>query len=195
MSLTTAPKEMTMFIMPKLRYDPEDLSPNISKETFEFHFGKHTKSYIDNVNKLINLPTGQHFKNMTLEGIICESNGALYNNASQVWNHTFYWLGLNPLSRRVTLESRSTLDAAIKHNFGDTKHFKEQFKASATSLFGSGWTWLAKDNSGKLFFVNTTNGDGLLKSDSIPLVVCDVWEHAYYIDYRNDRGRYFDQFF
>lgn len=182
-----------MFTLPKLPYGPEDLSPNISKETYDYHFGKHTKGYIDNLNKLIDTPTGSHFKNMSLEAIICESNGSIFNNAAQAWNHAFYWLGLSPASKRTN--PSGSLAEAIKRDFADLTHLKEQFKANATSLFGSGWTWLAKDKANKLFIVNTSNADGLLKTDNIPIIACDVWEHAYYIDYRNERSRYFDRYF
>lgn len=182
-----------MFKLPTLSYQPDQLAPNISKETFEYHFGKHTKTYVDNLNKFLE-GEGAQFKGMSLENIVRESSGPIYNNAAQSWNHAFYWLGLAPQANRKK-EPTGALADAIKRDFGDLKKFKDDFKASALKVFGSGWTWVVKDKAGKLSFVNTSNADGPLKTDNIPVVVCDVWEHAYYIDTRNDRGSYFEKYF
>ena len=182
-----------MFKLPTLPYGQDELAPFISKETLEFHYGKHHKTYVDNLNKLIdNTP---HEKE-SLEAIVQESTGPLYNNAAQAWNHTFYWFGLTKAKGRQTAEPTGALkDQAVK-DFGSVQGFKDAYKEHAIKVFGSGWTWLVKDAaSGKLSFLNTTNADGPLKTSSvIPIHVCDVWEHAYYIDYRNVRASYFDQF-
>jgi Fe-Mn family superoxide dismutase len=182
-----------MFKLPTLPYQMDELKPNISKETLEFHYGKHHKAYVDNLNKLIvNTPHADQ----SLEMIVRESSGPIFNNAAQAWNHTFYWLGLTPPATRAKSEPAGELGAAIKKDFGSLQAMRDEFKASATKVFGSGWTWLIKDSkTGKLSFLNTSNADGPLKSDNVPVVVCDVWEHAYYVDYRNDRGRYFDCYF
>lgn len=183
-----------MFKLPSLPYQADQLAPNLSKETFDFHFGKHTKTYVDNLNKLLD-GDGAQFKGMSLENIVRESSGPVYNNAAQSWNHAFYWYGLTPQANRNKKEPAGALGDAIKRDFGSFAKFKEDFKASVTKVFGSGWTWVVKDKAGKLSFINTSNADGPLKSDNIPVVVCDVWEHAYYIDYRNDRGTYFEKYF
>lgn len=184
-----------MFKLPNLKYTAGQLAPNLSQETFDFHFGKHTKAYVDNLNKLLDGPNESHFKSMSLENIIRESNGPVYNNAAQAWNHAFYWLGLTSSAGRSKAEPSGPLMDAIKRDFGDFSKFKEEYKVQVTKVFGSGWTWLVKDQSGKLSFTSTGNADGPLKTDFVPVIVCDVWEHAYYIDYRNDRAKYFEQYF
>ena len=182
-----------MFKLPVLPYKNDELAPFISKETLEFHYGKHHKTYVDNLNKLIeNTP---HAK-ATLEVIVQEASGPLYNNAAQSWNHTFYWLGLTKSSSRPHAEPIGSLKEQIIKDFTSVQGFKDAYKDNIIKVFGSGWTWLVKDAaSNKLSFLNTTNADGPLKTSSvIPIHVCDVWEHAYYIDYRNVRATYFDQF-
>lgn len=161
------------------------LKPLFSNETIEFHFGKHHKAYVDNLNKLI---VGSDFEKSTLEEIVKKSAGPLFNNAAQAWNHTFFWLSLNPKKEK----SESQI---INKNFGSHEKFKEEFTAAATSFFGSGWIWLVQEiNSDKLKIISTANADCPIKLDYKPLMVCDVWEHAYYIDYRNARAKYVEIF-
>ena len=173
-----------MFKLPNLPYKQTDLAPWLTPETFEFHYGKHHKAYVDNMNKLID---GTPNAEKTLEQIVLESSGGLFNNAAQAWNHTFYWLGITPKAVPLT---DAGLTAAINKSFQNMENFKVKFLESATSVFGAGWTWLIQDKSGDLKLVNTSNAEVPFKDGSKPLLVCDVWEHAYYIDFRNDRKRY-----
>lgn len=171
--------------MPKFNF--ENITA-ISQETFKYHWGKHYKNYIDNLNKLTE-KTNSH----NLVEIINTSKGALYNNAAQVWNHTFYWLCLTPKSEE--LESDSTLSIKIKYQFGSLDNFKAIFINKASELFGSGWTWLALNKSnGQLEIANTMNAGVIDFKKYIPLLICDDWEHAYYIDYRNARNQYLEAF-
>lgn len=168
------------FQLPKLPYDQNALAPVISKETIEFHYGKHHKTYIDNLNKALE---DSPLKTASLEEIVRKSTGGMFNNSAQAWNHTFYWYALAPTPSTAS----AALDAAIKETFGSREKFLEQFVAQGVGNFGSGWTWLVKDKSGKLSIVNTSNAETPITKDLIPLLVADVWEHAYYIDYRNVR--------
>lgn len=173
-----------MFKLPNLPYAQNAIAPLLTPETFEFHYGKHHKAYIDNMNKLIE---GTPNASKTLEQIVLESSGGLFNNAAQSWNHTFYWLCL---ATKTTTLSDAGLLAAINKAFGSIDGFKTKFIDSAATNFGSGWTWLVQGTSGDLKIVNTGNAEVPFKDGSKPLMVCDVWEHAYYIDYRNDRKKY-----
>lgn len=170
--------------LPPLPYAMDALAPNISKETLEFHYGKHHQSYVTNLNKLIE---GTEFASASLENIIKKASGGLFNNAAQVWNHTFYW---NSLSPNGGGEPTGKLLDAIKAKWGSTAAFKEAFSKSAAGNFGSGWTWLVKKTDGSLDIVNTSNAATPLTTADVPLLTCDVWEHAYYIDYRNERPRF-----
>jgi Fe-Mn family superoxide dismutase len=174
--------------LPALPYEFDSLAPHISKETLEFHYGKHHKSYVTNLNALIK---GTEFESMTLEDIIKKSSGGVFNNAAQVWNHTFYWNSLKPNSGGVPI---GNLNEAIIEKWDSFDKFKEEFTKSCIANFGSGWTWLVKTDDGTLDILNTPNAATLLTGSAIPLLTCDVWEHAYYIDYRNLRPKYVEAF-
>jgi len=172
--------------LPELPFTKTALAPNISQETLEYHHGKHHNTYVTNLNKLI---AGTEFASMTLDEICAKATGPIFNNAAQHWNHSFYWQGLTP----VTGEPSGALAKAVNNDFQSVQGLKEKFTASALSNFGSGWTWLVKSGS-TLSIVNTSNAEMPQKSGRVPLLVCDVWEHAYYIDYRNNRGAYLEAF-
>jgi Fe-Mn family superoxide dismutase len=174
--------------LPELPYSKEALAPNISAETLEYHYGKHHKTYVDNLNKLI---PGTEFENLSLEEIIRKASGGIFNNAAQIWNHTFYW---NSLAPNGGGEPKGELAAAITKSFGSFAQFKEKFSAAATTLFGSGWAWLVKNPDGSISIETAGNAGNPLKDGKKPLLTCDVWEHAYYIDYRNARAKYVEAF-
>ena len=174
--------------LPELPYAKEALSPHISAETLEYHYGKHHKAYVDNLNKLI---PGTEFADLPLEDIIRRSSGGIFNNAAQTWNHTFYWNCLSPTGGG---EPAGELAEAINKSFGSFAQFKEKFTAAATTLFGSGWAWLVKNADGSLAIESAGNAGNPLKDGKKPLLTCDVWEHAYYIDYRNARAKYVEAF-
>lgn len=174
--------------LPALPYELDALEPYISRETLEFHYGKHHQTYVNNLNNLI---AGTEFENATLETIIKQAEGGLFNNAAQVWNHTFYWNGFSPNAGAVPEDELAT---AIDKQFGSFEAFKEAFSKSAATLFGAGWTWLVKEPSGQLAIVNTSNAGNPLTANQTPLLTCDVWEHAYYIDVRNARPKYIENF-
>ncbi|MGH8086518.1 MAG: superoxide dismutase [Fe] [Lysobacter sp.] len=174
--------------LPPLPYEKNALEPHISAETLEYHYGKHHKAYVDNLNKMIE---GTEFADMPLEDIIRKSQGGMFNNAAQVWNHTFYW---NCLSPNGGGEPTGKLLEAINKAFGDFAKFKEQFSETAVKTFGSGWGWLVQRADGALALVSTANANTPLTGDDTALLTCDVWEHAYYIDYRNARPKYVESF-
>jgi len=174
--------------LPELPYDKAALVPHISVETIEYHYGKHHKAYVDNINRLI---AGTALEKVSLEEIIQESSGGTFNNAAQVWNHTFYW---NCLSPNGGGEPTGELANAITRQFGSFNEFKEKFTNAAVTFFGSGWTWLVKNADGSLSIETTSNAGNPLKDGKKALLTCDVWEHAYYIDYRNARAKYIDAF-
>ncbi|MFL6593709.1 MAG: superoxide dismutase [Luteimonas sp.] len=174
--------------LPPLPFERTALEPHISGETIDYHYGKHHKTYVDNLNKMI---AGTEFESMPLEDIIRKSQGAMFNNAAQVWNHTFYWNCLKP---NAGGEPSGKLADAIGKAFGSFDKFKEQFSDLAVKTFGSGWAWLVQRGDGGLALVSTQNAVTPLTSDDIPLMTCDVWEHAYYIDYRNARPKYVEAF-
>lgn len=176
------------FELPALPFAKNSLAPFISEETIDYHYGKHHQAYVTNLNNLI---VGTSFANQSLEEIIRNSSGAIFNNAAQAWNHTFYWNCLHPKNSGKLSED---LAANINRTFGSLEKLKETFNKSAAGLFGSGWTWLVKDQSGALLIVNTNNAGNPLTSGQTPLLTCDVWEHAYYIDYRNARAKYLEAF-
>ena len=174
--------------LPALPYDRTALEPHISGETIDFHYGKHHQAYVTNLNKMIE---GTEFADMSLEDIIRKSQGGMFNNAAQVWNHTFYW---NCLSPNGGGEPTGKLADAINAAFGDFAKFKEQFSDTAVKTFGSGWGWLVQRADGSLALASTPNAATPLTGEDTPLLTCDVWEHAYYIDYRNARPKYLDAF-
>jgi Fe-Mn family superoxide dismutase len=174
--------------LPELPYALDALAPTISKETLEFHYGKHHQTYVTNLNNLIK---GTEFENATLEEIVKKSSGGIFNNAAQVWNHTFYWNGFSPKGGG---EPTGALADAIKKQWGDFAKFKEEFTKTAVGTFGSGWAWLVKKADGSLGLVSTSNAATPLTTADKPLLTCDVWEHAYYIDYRNARPKYVEAF-
>jgi Fe-Mn family superoxide dismutase len=176
------------FALPKLPYELDALSPNIEKQTLEFHYGKHHKKYVDKTNDLIK---GTKFENATLEDIIREADGGIFNNGAQVWNHTFYFYTFAPAGAE---EPSGGLADAIKSSFGSFGEFKDKYAAASTSLFGSGWTWLVKKDDGSLDIVQKSNAGNPLRDGLNPLLTCDVWEHAYYLDYQNRRPDYIKAF-
>jgi Fe-Mn family superoxide dismutase len=174
--------------LPPLPYPMDALAPHISKETLEFHYGKHHQAYVTNLNNLIK---GTEFENMGLEDIVKKSSGGIFNNAAQVWNHTFYWNSLAPKGGGTPA---GPLGDAINKKWGSYDAFTEAFTKSAVGNFGSGWTWLVKKTDGSVDIANTSNAGSPLTGADKPLLTCDVWEHAYYIDYRNRRPDYVGAF-
>jgi Fe-Mn family superoxide dismutase len=174
--------------LPPLPYAKNALEPHISAETLEYHYGKHHQAYVTNLNNLIG---GTEFENLPLEDIIRKSSGGIFNNAAQVWNHTFYWNSLKPNGGGTPT---GALADAINQAYGSFDKFKEEFTKCAIGTFGSGWAWLVKNADGKLAIVSTSNAGNPMTSDQTPLLTCDVWEHAYYIDYRNARPKYVEAF-
>ncbi len=177
-----------MFELPKLPYEMDALYPYISKETLEYHYGKHHQTYVTNLNNLI---AGTEFEWKTLEEIIKTSTGWVFNNSAQVWNHTFYWNSMSPNAWWIATGEIANL---IDRDFWDFETFKEKFSTSAATNFGSGWTWLVENTDWKLEIVNTSNAETVITTDKKPLLVIDVWEHAYYIDTRNARPKYIENF-
>jgi len=175
--------------LPELPYALDALEPHISKETLEYHYGKHHAAYVANLNKLIK---GTDFENMKLEDIIRKSSGGIFNNAAQVYNHTFYWFSLSPKGGG---KPPTALLQALEKRCGSFDAFKKQFTETAMGTFGSGWAWLVQMRDGSLDIVSTGNAQTpLTQGGPTPLLTCDVWEHAYYIDYRNRRADYLDAF-
>jgi len=174
--------------LPKLPYMLDALEPYISKRTLEYHYGKHHQAYVNNLNKLI---PGTEFENKSLEDIIRKATGGVFNNGAQVWNHTFYWHCMKP---RGGGGPTGALAEVIQKNFGSFGDFKEKFSSAAATLFGSGWTWLIKKDNGSLEIVQESNAGNPLKNGATPLLTCDVWEHAYYLDKQNARPEYIADF-
>jgi Fe-Mn family superoxide dismutase len=176
------------FTLPPLPYAMDALAPHISQETLEYHYGKHHQAYVTNLNKAIE---GTDLASLSLEDVIRKSSGGVFNNAAQVWNHTFYW---NSLSPKGGGEPSGALRQAIEAKWGSVDAFKAAFTQSAAGNFGSGWTWLVKKTDGTLDIVNTSNAGTVVNTADKALLTCDVWEHAYYIDYRNARPKYLENF-
>lgn len=176
------------FTLPELPYDRNALAPAISEETLDYHYGKHHQAYVNNLNKLIE---GTEHAEKSLEEIIKTTSGGIFNNAAQVWNHTFYWHSLSPNGGG---EPTGALLDAINKDFGSVAAFKDQFSKAATSHFASGWAWLAKNKEGRLEIFSTVNAATPITDGKLALLTCDVWEHAYYIDTRNDRAKYVANF-
>jgi len=174
--------------LPELPYAMDALAPHISKETLEYHYGKHHAAYVTNLNNLVK---GTEFESSSLEDIVKKSTGGVFNNAAQIWNHTFYWHCLSPNGGGAP---SGKLADAINAKFGSFDAFKEAFTKSAIGNFGSSWTWLVKKTDGSVDIVNTSNAATPLTTQDKPLLTCDLWEHAYYIDYRNARPKYIETF-
>ena len=172
--------------LPPLPYAMDALQPHISKETLEFHYGKHHQTYVTNLNNMIK---GTEFENASLEDIVKKSSAGVFNNAAQIWNHTFYW---NSMAPQAGGKPTGALAQAIDKKWGSFDAFKDAFNKSAAGNFGSGWTWLVKKADGSVDIVNTSNAGTPLTGSDKPLLTCDVWEHAYYIDYRNARPKYLE---
>jgi Fe-Mn family superoxide dismutase len=177
------------FVLPPLPYEKDALVPYISSETLEYHYGKHHQAYVTKLNELV---VGTEFADKPLEVVIKESkSGPIFNNAAQDWNHSFYWKCLSPNGGG---EPTGVVLEAINKSFGNFDNFKDQFSKSAIATFGSGWAWLVKNPKGELEIVTTSNAGTPLTTDNKALLTCDVWEHAYYIDYRNARPKYLEAF-
>ncbi len=177
------------FELPPLPYEKDALAPHISSETLEFHYGKHHKTYVDKLNGLV---PGTEFEGKTLEEIIKTSTGGIFNNAAQIWNHSFYW---NCLSPNGGGDASGAVAELIDATFGSFAAFKEEFTNSAINNFGSSWTWLIKKADGSIAITNTSNAATPLTEEGVtPLLTVDLWEHAYYIDYRNSRPNYMEAF-
>ncbi|MDA8382568.1 MAG: superoxide dismutase [Fe] [Betaproteobacteria bacterium] len=174
--------------LPELPYAMDALQPHISRETLEYHYGKHHQAYVNNLNNLVK---GTEYETQGLEDIIKKSSGGIFNNAAQVWNHTFYWNCLAPNGGGAPTGS---VARAIEAKFGSFEEFKKQFTQTAVTLFGSGWAWLVKNPDGSLELMATGNAGTPMSANKTALLTCDVWEHAYYIDYRNARAGYVEHF-
>lgn len=178
-----------MITLKKLPYAEDALAPHISEQTIQYHYHKHHQGYVDKLNKALAEPDCAFDESSTLEEIIAGAEGSLYNNAAQVWNHNFYWDCLSPDGGGQPGEQVAD---ALTEAFGSVDNFLEEFKAAASSEFGSGWAWLVRNAAGKLEIVSTTDAENPLNNGKQPLLVLDVWEHAYYLDYQNARGEYLD---
>lgn len=176
------------FKLPDLPYEKDALEPYVSKETLEYHHGKHHKTYVEKLNKLIE---GTPFENQSVVDIIEKSSEDIFNNAAQIWNHTFYWHCMSPGKGQ---SPQGKLLDDLTHEFGSFEEFKKRFAEAAVANFGSGWTWLVKNPDGSLAIMNTDDADTPIRTHGNPILTCDVWEHAYYIDYRNARAKYVDAF-
>ena len=176
------------FSLPDLPYAKDALEPHISAETLEYHYGKHHQTYVDKLNGMIE---NTDHADKSLEDIIRSSDGGLFNNAAQVWNHTFYWHCLSPTGGG---QPTGKLADLIARDFGSFDDFKSKFTETAIATFGSGWAWLVQTTDGKLGITSTSNAQTPLTGSAKPLMTCDVWEHAYYIDYRNARPKYMEAF-
>ncbi|MDD3108530.1 MAG: superoxide dismutase [Alistipes sp.] len=174
--------------LPKLPYAEDALAPQMSRETLEYHYGKHHQAYVNNLNHLI---ADTAYADMSLEEIVMKADGAIFNNAAQAWNHTFFFYSLSPSPKSMP---SGTLAAAIDRDFGSFDGLKEQFSKAAAGLFGSGWVWLVKDDPSKLSILAESNAGNPLRRWLTPLLCIDVWEHAYYIDYRNRRPDFIQNF-
>jgi len=170
------------FELPPLKYEAGDLAPQLSAETLEYHHGKHHLAYVNNLNNLL---PGSPFEEATLETMIRKAEGGIFNNAAQVWNHTFYFASLSPTGKRTP---SGTVAKAIDAEYGSFEGFREAFTKAATTLFGSGWAWLCMKPDGRLLITQESNAGNPIRSGLMPLMTCDVWEHAYYIEHRQDRA-------
>jgi Fe-Mn family superoxide dismutase len=176
------------FELPPLKYAADDLAPMISAETIGFHHGKHHLAYVNNLNNLL---PGSPFEGATLETMIKKAEDGIFNNAAQVWNHTFYFASFSPSGKRTP---SGTVEKAIDAEYGSFDAFKEAFTKAASTLFGSGWVWLCMKPDGRLTITQEQNAGNPIRAGLVPIMTCDVWEHAYYIDYRNRRPDYIKSF-
>lgn len=183
-------KEQTkeIFTLPSLPYPEDGLEPHISKETVKFHYGKHHQGYVDKLNKLIK---GTDYEQMSLKDIVEQSSDDIFNNAAQVWNHTFYWTAFN---KEGSKQPSNEVKRLIEDQFDSFSLFKEQFEEQCKSLFGSGWVWLVVDTNNQLKIEIGKDAENPLTEDKVPLLVCDMWEHAWYLDYQNDKDKYLKAF-
>ncbi|MEA3449148.1 MAG: superoxide dismutase [Bacteroidota bacterium] len=177
------------FTLPNLPYAKDALEPKISKQTLEFHYGKHHQTYVNKLNGLIE---GTDYENMSLEDIVVKSDGGTFNNAAQAWNHQFYWESLSPDGGGTP---SGKIADAINQQWGSFENFKGEFSEKAATLFGSGWAWLVKTKAGKLEIMQGQNAENPMTEGHTPLLTCDVWEHAYYLDVQNKRPDYIENFF
>ncbi|HYW96236.1 MAG TPA: superoxide dismutase, partial [Bacteroidales bacterium] len=177
------------FTLPELPFSTDALEPVISRQTIEFHYEKHHQAYVNNLNKLTE---GSEWSKKSLEELVRLTEGGIYNNAAQVWNHTFYWESLVPSGNT---KPGGKLMQTIEKSFGTYDSFKEQFTQASVTLFGSGWTWLVKTRNNGLKIIQGPNAWNPLREDYIPILTCDVWEHAYYLDFQNRRPDYVEEFF
>lgn len=178
-----------MIELPKLPYKRDALEPHISQKTIDFHYGQHHAAYVKNLNNLIE---GSLYEKMSLEDIVRNSDGPIFNNAAQAWNHTFYWHCMSPEKNMIP---QALLMKNIERDFGSFEDFKQLFIKQAATLFGSGWMWLVSDKNGRLSLIQTSNADTpLTNTERFPLLTCDVWEHAYYLDQQNLRLAYLNEF-
>ena len=175
------------YTLPELPYAKDALVPHMSAETFDYHYAKHHKAYVDNANKLV---AGTEFESMSMEDVIKKSSGKIFNNVAQIWNHTFFWHCLTP---KQAAPGKKLTDALVK-TFGGVEDFKKAFTEAAINTFGSGWAWLVQRADGSLALVSTSNAATPLTGTDKALMTCDVWEHAYYVDYRNARPKYLEAF-
>lgn len=181
MSINAQNKNVMKFELPKLPYAADALEPVISKNTIDFHYGKHHQAYVNNLNNLI---PGTKFENADLETIVKDSDGAIFNNAAQVWNHTFYFYSFKPNGGGTP---KGALADAINKKWGSFENFQKEFNTASVSLFGSGWAWLVKNKDGELEIVKESNAGNPMTKGLTPILAFDVWEHAYYLDYQNRR--------
>lgn len=176
------------FELPKLPYELNALEPHISQQTLEYHYGKHHQAYVTNLNGLVG---GTEFENADLETIVKKSDGGIFNNGAQIWNHTFYFMQFSPDGARTP---QGKLAEAINAQYGSFDAFKEEFTKAAATLFGAGWAWLSVDTNDKLVISQESNAGNPLRSGLKPILTCDVWEHAYYLDTQNARPKYLSNF-
>ena len=177
-----------IYKLPDLPYESGSLKPYISEETLEYHHGKHHQAYVNNLNKLV---PGTKLEGSDLDTLVMKAEGGIFNNAAQVWNHTFYFSSFSAVGKRLP---DGRMADAINNSFGSFEKFRELFNSAAATLFGSGWAWLVKNGDGSLAIVQEQNAGNPMKKGLKPLLTCDVWEHAYYIDYRNRRPDYIEAF-
>lgn len=180
---------MKEFKLPQLPYAKDALKPFLSAETFEFHHGKHHKAYIDKMNVMLK-DDAKWSSVESLEELVKKTEGPLFNQAGQAWNHTFFWYSMSP----TTSNPDSSLKTALEKSFSSVEEFKKKFVEQGVGVFGSGWIWLVKNSSGGLELMGTSNAENPIRHGNTPLLVCDVWEHAYYVDFRNDRKGFLEKF-